>query len=141
MLSRRSTVCEPMQGNVSDCQFYFCVIIKSMWHNTLSLCKLILTIVTSYTGQNKGRQRKMKIPEFKNTYRPCFRGTEGVLKSSGRSFRVSFKKWKGKRSAAQITEVKVLNEHGAKLENRWEAILHWKQINCLYLIEFFIVKI
>ena len=83
----------------------------------------------------------MKIPEFKIRTDLALEEREGLKEAAEEVSGVSFKKWEGKRSAAQITEVKVLNEHAPKLwENRWEAILHWKQMNCLCLMKIFIVK-
>ena len=69
----------------------------------------------------------MKIPEFKIRTDLALEEREGLKEAAEEVSGVSFKKWEGKRSAAQITEVKVLNEH-------------WKQINCLCLMKIFIVK-
>jgi len=56
----------------------------------------------------------MKIPEFKIRTDLALEEREGLKEAAEEVSGVSFKKWEGKRSAAQITEVKVLNEHGAK---------------------------
>ena len=74
----------------------------------------------------------MKIPEFKIRTDLALEEREGLKEAAEEVSGVSFKKWEGKRSAAQITEVKVLNEHGAKALG--------KPINCLCLMKIFIVK-
>ena len=56
----------------------------------------------------------MKIPEFKIRTDLALEEREGLKEAAEEVSGVSFKKWEGKRSAAQITEVKVLNEHGTK---------------------------
>ena len=75
----------------------------------------------------------MKIPEFKIRTDLALEEREGLKEAAEEVSGVSFKKWEGKRSAAQIMAPKLW-------ENRWEAILHWKQINCLCLMKIFIVK-
>ena len=79
----------------------------------------------------------MKIPEFKIRTDLALEEREGLKEAAEEVSGVSFKKWEGKRSAAQITE---MNMAPKLWENRWEAILHWKQINCLCLMKIFIVK-
>ena len=50
----------------------------------------------------------MKIPEFKIRTDLALEEREGLKEAAEEVSGVSFKKWEGKRSAAQITEVKVL---------------------------------
>ena len=82
----------------------------------------------------------MKIPEFKIRTDLALEEREGLKEAAEEVSGVSFKKWEGKRSAAQITEVKVLNEHGASLETNWEGYLTLEADNCLCLMKIFIVK-